>query len=140
MCHPEVPEGQPTPRVTTEEVAVPVGDGPPMPAMLALPDAGPAPAVLVISDIYGRGPFYESLAARLAAAGFEALLPDFFFRVGPLAERTREAAFARRAGLDESRSLEDIRAALHWLRDRPGHTGRIGTVGFCMGGTFALDL
>jgi dienelactone hydrolase len=140
MCHPEVPEGQPAPQVRTDEVTIPLPGGEAMPAMLALPEGGPAPAVLVVSDIFGRSPFYESLAARLATAGFEALLPDFFFRVGPLAERTREAAFARRAKLDERGTLDDLRGALAWLRERPGYGGRTGTVGFCMGGTFVLDL
>lgn len=110
--------------------------------MLALPDRaapGSAPAVLVVSDVFGRTPFYESLAARIATAGFEALLPDFFFRVGALPERTREAAMERRERLDEQRSLEDLRGALRWLRGRAAG-GRIGTVGFCMGGTFVLDL
>jgi carboxymethylenebutenolidase len=141
MCHPEVPEGQPTPQVTTQEVGIPVGGGETMPALLALPEGGgPAPAVLVACDVFGRSPFYEGLAARLATAGFEALVPEFFFRQGPLAQRTREAAFARRERLNQQRSLEDLRAALAWLRERPGHAGRIGTVGFCMGGTFVLDL
>jgi carboxymethylenebutenolidase len=140
MCHPEVPEGQPTPRVLTEEVTIPLANGEGMPAMLARPEGGPAPAVLVASDIFGRTPFYESLAARLATAGFEALLPDLFFRVGPLAEMTREAARARRLLLDERGSLADLQAALGWLRGRDGHAGRIGALGFCMGGTFVLDL
>lgn len=110
--------------------------------MLALPDRaapGSAPAVLVVSDVFGRTPFYESLAARIATAGFEALLPDFFFRVGALPERTREAAMERRERLDEQRSLEDLRGALRWLRGRAAG-GRIGTVGFCMGGSYVLHL
>src|SRR5215472_605243 len=98
MCHPEVLPGTRTPEVTRAEVLIPVGGGESMPAMLATPDTGPAPSVLVIADVFGRSPFYEDLAARIATAGFEALLPDFFHRVGPLAERTREAAFARRRG------------------------------------------
>jgi carboxymethylenebutenolidase len=140
MCHPEVPPGSRTPEVARQEVAVPVGGGETMPAMLATPDGGPAPAVLVVSDVYGRSPFYEDLAARIATAGFEALLPDFFFRVGGLAERTLEAARERRQRLDERRTLEDLRAALGWLRARPGFAGRLGAVGFCMGGTFVLHL
>ena len=141
MCHPEVPEGQPTPQVTTLEVDVPVGGGETMPALHALPEGEtPAPAVLIACDVYGRSPFYESLAARVAAAGFEALVPEVFFRQGPLPERTREAAFARRARLDERGAIEDLRAALRWLRDRPGYAGRVGTLGFCMGGTFVLDM
>src|SRR5215472_6453977 len=119
MCHPEVPEGQPTPVVERDEVGIPLPGGAEMPALLARPEEGPGPAVLIAADIFGRTPFYESLAARLASAGFEALLPDFFFRVGPLAEQTREAAIERRKRLDGNGALADLRAALAWLRRRP---------------------
>jgi carboxymethylenebutenolidase len=139
MCHPEVPPGARAPEVTREEVLIPVG-GESMPAVLATPDSGPAPSVLVIADVFGPSPFYEDLAARIATAGFEALLPDFFHRVGPLPERTREAAMARRRLLDEDGAVEDLRAGLRWLRERPGSSGRVGTVGFCMGGTYVLHL
>ena len=140
MCHPEVLPGMRTPEVTRQEIEIPVGSGVTMPAMLATPDDGPAPSVLVISDVFGRSPFYEDLAARVATAGFEALLPDFFHRVGPLPERSREAAMARRQRLDERLALDDLRGALDWLRARPGSVGRIGTVGFCMGGSYVLHL
>jgi dienelactone hydrolase len=140
MCHPEVLPGRRTPDVAREEVLIPVGGGESMAALLATPDDGPAPPVLVIPDIFGRSPFYEDLAARVATAGFEALLPEYFHRVGPLPERTREEAFARRRRLDENGALDDLRAALRWLRERPGYAGRAGTVGFCMGGTYALHL
>jgi dienelactone hydrolase len=140
MCHPEVLPGARTPEVTREEVQVPVGAGGSMPAMLATPDGGTAPSVLVIADVFGRSPFYEDLAARIATAGFEALLPDFFHRVGALPERTREAAMERRKRLDERLALDDLRGALDWLRRRPGSAGRIGTVGFCMGGSYVLHL
>jgi carboxymethylenebutenolidase len=97
--------------------------------------------VLVVTDIYGRSPFYEEIAARLATAGFHALLPDVFFRQGPLAERTREAAFARRGQLDDLQGLADHASAIQWLRGQPGVVGaRVGTLGFCMGGTFVLNL
>lgn len=140
MCHPEVTMGQAAPEVAREEVSIPVASGEEMPALLARPEAERAPAVLVVPDIFGRSPFYEDLAARLASAGFEALVPEYFFRQGSLSERSYEAAFARRGELDERRSLDDLGAALGWLRKRPGYNGRIGTIGCCMGGTFVLDL
>lgn len=140
MCHPEVPEGQEMPRVRTEEVEVPLGGGGQMPALLALPDGAERPGVLIVSDIFGCSPFYENLAARLAQAGFQALLPNYFFRVGGLAEITRDAALERRSRLDERQSLRDLETAAAWLRTRPGAGGRLGTVGFCMGGTLVLDL
>jgi carboxymethylenebutenolidase len=141
MCHPEVPAGHSTPDVDRLEMEVPLPGGGAMPALLTRPAAGAGPAVLIVHDIFGRSPFYESLAARLSTAGFVVLLPDFFFRQGPLVERSRELAFARRAQLDESRALDDLCAALDVLKRQLSVRGeRMGTVGFCMGGTLVLDL
>jgi carboxymethylenebutenolidase len=149
MCHADAPS-TPSPAAVTEEVAIALPTGEELPALYAHAAAGPdgdpvpeagRPAVLIVHDIYGRTPFYEDLAARLAGAGFHALLPDGFFRQGPLAERTREAAFARRAKLDDLRALADFSAAADWLRARPEAAGaRTGTIGFCMGGTLVLNL
>ncbi len=139
MCHPEVPEGTTPPDVRTEEGAIPVAGGA-MPALIAFPDRTPAPAVLVINDVFGRSPFYEHLAGRLAQAGFLAATPEFFFREGPLPEPTREAALARAKRLDFSRTVDDISAATGWLRERGDTAGAVGTIGFCMGGTMVLLL
>src|SRR5215207_5149809 len=112
MCHREVPAGQPVPEVVRQEMEVASPGGGSMPALLTRPESGTGPAVLIVHDIFGRSPFYESLAARLSAAGFIALLPDFFFRQGQLAERSLELAFARRAKLDEVAALDDLSAAV----------------------------
>src|SRR5438270_11277547 len=140
MCHPEVPAGTRPPDVRTEEVAIDVGAGEKMPALLALPERTPAPAVLVVNDVFGRSEFYEHLTRRLAQAGFVGLDPEFFFREGALPEPTREAAMARRPKLDEARTLVDLGAAIDRLRARTDVNGKIGTIGFCMGGTFVLGL
>jgi dienelactone hydrolase len=142
MCHPEVPPGHVMPEVAREEVSVPASDGEPMPALLVSPERASHSAVLVIADVYGRSPFYEDLAARLGTAGFTALLPEYFFREGPLEDRSTEAAMARRAKLSERRSLEDLNAAIEWLRERIGTPSgaATGTVGCCMGGTLVLHL
>jgi carboxymethylenebutenolidase len=141
MCHPEVPAGQATPEVVREETPVPLPGGEMMPALLTRPVDGTGPGVLIVHDIFGRSPFYESLAARLSTAGFVVLLPDYFFRQGPLPERSRELAFSRRAQLDELHALDDLNASLDLLKRQSGVRGeRLGTVGFCMGGTLALDL
>ncbi len=140
MCHPDAPSTpSPSPHAL-REVRVPLAGGEELPALYAHPDRG-GPGVLVVADIYGRSAFYEDLAARLAVAGFHALLPDYFFRQGPLAEQTREVAFARRRQLDDLRALADHGTAIDWLRGQPGVVGgRTGTIGFCMGGTFVLNL
>lgn len=141
MCHPEIPEGLPKPDVRTEEVAVGLSGGERMPGLLAVPERTPAPGVLVINDVLGRGPFYEHLTGRLALAGFVALDVEYFFRQGPVPEGDRPAAVARRQKLDQRRTLDDLEAAMGWLLSIPQVSGSVlGTIGFCMGGTFVLDL
>src|SRR5439155_19685662 len=143
MCHPEVPEGQETPVVQQEEVLIPLtrGQGT-MPALVCRPEGVSGPGVLVIGDIMGgRSPFYESLAARLATAGFTALIPEFFFRQGPLSERNLEAARARLGQLNQEQALSDLNAGINWLRSQESVTGDLtGTIGFCLGGTYGLHL
>lgn len=139
MCHPEVPAGAPIPDVRVEDAAIPLEDAS-MPGLVALPERLPAPGILVINDVFGRGPFYDQLARRLAQAGFVAFTPEYFFREGSLPEPTREAAMARAKQLDFKRWGRDMSAAIDWLRARTDVNGTVGTIGFCMGGTQALLL
>ena len=139
MCHPEIPAGQSVPEVKAREVNLTVPTGESMTALLAEPEGPARGAVLVINDVFGRSPFYENLSRRLALAGFTALDPEYFFRQGPLAEQTREAAFERRSRLDNQQALADLNAALDWLQATTGFE-RLGTIGFCMGGTYVLQL
>ena len=136
MCHPEVPPGTPIPDVRVEDATIPVEEGA-MPALLALPSRLPAPGILIINDVFGRSPFYDHLARRLAQAGFAAVTPEYFFREGSLPEPTREAAMARAKQLDFKR----------WGRECPqpwtgypheANERSAGTIGFCMGGTQVL--
>lgn len=123
------------------ERSVPLPAGEQMPAELALPDRGQGPGVVIITDIFGRTPFYQHLGRRLADAGYVSLLPDIFFREGELSEVTREAAFARRDKLDEARALRDMLHAASWLEEHEALVGgRLGLLGFCLGGTLALDM
>src|SRR5215510_9617109 len=62
MCHPDAPTGADSVQdVTTEEIAIPMGDGTSMPAYVAGPaSAPPTGSVIVVGDIHGaRTPFYE---------------------------------------------------------------------------------
>nr|WP_246360779.1 dienelactone hydrolase family protein [Haloechinothrix aidingensis] len=140
MCHPEAVNER-LPGVERHEVGVPLPSGERLPGLCCVPEGGSGPGVLLLSDIYGRTPFYEHLAERLAAEGYVALLPDCFFRLGSLEEVTRDAAFARWERLDEHGALSELEAAVEWLREnsRQG-ISTVGLLGFCLGGTFALDL
>lgn len=140
MCRPEIPAGTVAPNVRMEEVQIPVGGGEFMPATLALPESRSAPAVLVLPDMYGRGPFYDSIARRLAEAGYVALETDYLFREGPIDPPSFDNAMARRARCDGRKALHDQLIALEWLAARSDCDGKLGTLGFCAGGTFVLNL
>ena len=72
--------------------------------------------VLPGGDASGRTPFYDSLARRVAGAGFVALLPDLYFRVDPRVKRDPAAA----AQLDYQQTMQALGAAVDWLRARRG--------------------
>ena len=140
MCHPEVPPGTALPEVDVRDVAIDLDDGR-LPGILALPALTPAPGVLVVNDVFGRSAFYDHLTRRIAQAGFVALDVEYFFRQAPVAADDREGAMKRAQQLDQMGTLDDLDQAVGWLRARPEVSGeRVGTIGFCMGGTLVLDL
>src|SRR5581483_6872841 len=103
---------------------------------VARPDgAGPWPGVVIVHEAYGLADVMRRQADRLAQAGYLALLPDLYSDGGALrcVVRTMRALVA-----GQGRALVDIEAARQWLLAQGDCTGRIGIVGFCMGGAFAL--
>jgi carboxymethylenebutenolidase len=122
------------------ETVFPTSDGT-MPAVLTLPDGaeGPVPGLLMIYEILGMSDEMRRVARDLAAEGYAVLIPDLFARgrVRPLCV----AATMRTMVTGSGAAMDDLEAARRWLADRPEVDGtRLGTIGFCMGGSFALLL
>ena len=104
-------------------------------AYLAVPRGdGPWPGVVVIMDALGLSDDIRQQAELLAAAGYLAFAPDLYSGRGP--KCVVATVKASRTGTGEA--YEQIEAARQWLAARADCTGRIGIVGFCMGGGFAL--
>ncbi len=111
------------------------GGSQPLRAYLAVPDgAGPWPGVVVIHEIMGLDAQTRRHADRLAAAGCLALAVDLFSAGGPGCVVVTLRALRRGAG----RPCIDISTAQLCLRTDPRCTGKVGVIGFCMGGGFAL--
>jgi carboxymethylenebutenolidase len=110
---------------------------PELKAHLALPPVGegPWPAVVVLHESFGLNDDIRQQADRLAAAGYVAVAPDLFTAGG--AWRCIRATF-RAQMKGEGAAFEDIEAVRSWAAARPDCTGRVGVIGFCMGGGFAL--
>jgi carboxymethylenebutenolidase len=106
-------------------------------AYLAVPPTGegPWPAVVVVHEAFGLNDDTRQQADRMAAAGYLAVAPDLFTAGGALrCLRTTFRALMR----GEGAAFGDLEATRVWLRDRADSTGRVGILGFCMGGGFAL--
>jgi carboxymethylenebutenolidase len=108
-------------------------------AYLARPEgAGPFPGIVVIHEAYGLNENMKEIARRFAGQGYVALAVDLF------AGRNRAICMFRFMGgllfnsLNNS-GIHDLKAALTFLSEQPGvDDARLGAVGYCMGGSFAI--
>lgn len=131
-------EPEPEPAITTRDVTFPFG-GQSRAAYFARPAGdGPFPGVVVIHEIVGLNENIRDVTRRLARAGYVALAVDLFaghnrticmFRL--LASQIRNSS--------GSRSVHELRAALSYLAAQPTvDAARLGAIGFCLGGGFAI--
>ena len=101
---------------------------------------GPRPAVVVIQEIFGVNRAMVEVAEGLAANGFYAVVPDLFSQFSPgivLDDRDPEdskRAFELFPRYDVDRGVEDVRATIDAVRTLPGVNGKVGAVGYCLGG------
>ncbi len=114
-----------------------------MDAALVLPEAGSGPGVVVLHEIFGVNAYIRRAAERLAELGYVVLVPDLFWRTDPglALDEHDEESLARGmeavGRLDRQVAVADAIAALAALRGRPEVTGRVGVLGFCLGGALA---
>ncbi|HEX9697640.1 MAG TPA: dienelactone hydrolase family protein [Actinomycetota bacterium] len=95
--------------------------------------AGDGPGIVVIQEWWGLNDQIKGVCDDFAAEGFTALAPDFYH--GSLATEPDEAGKLMMA-LDIDRTAADARGAAAFLAGQTG--GRVGVIGFCMGGQLAL--
>lgn len=97
----------------------------------------PSPGVIVLHDVGGMSRDHRNQADWLAEAGFLALAVDLYY-LGGLLRCIR--GVARDLMAQSGPTFEDVEACRLWLSNYPNCTGKIGVIGFCMGGGFALML
>jgi carboxymethylenebutenolidase len=113
-------------------------------AHVATPTITPAPVVVVIQEIFGVNEGIRKVANDLAMQGFLAVCPDLFWRFEPglqLSEHNeadwkKALDFAGRYDFDAG--VKDIKAAITAFRQFSGSTGKVGVMGFCLGGLMSF--
>jgi carboxymethylenebutenolidase len=98
---------------------------------------------VVIQEIFGVNQVMREITDGLAAQGYLAICPDLFWRIEPGIDITdqTEAEWQRAFGLfnafDPDTGVKDIAATIAAVRQDPGCAGKVGAVGFCLGGLLA---
>jgi carboxymethylenebutenolidase len=125
-----------TPTITTPDGA--------FSAYVARPSAASAPAIVVIQEIFGVNKVMRDICDDLAAQGFVAVCPDLFWRIEPGIDITDQSeaewkrAFELYNAFDVDAGVSDIDATIDAVRQLPGVNGKVGAVGYCLGGLLAF--
>jgi carboxymethylenebutenolidase len=133
-----------------EQVSIHTKDGA-CPTHVFTPDGkGPWPAVIFYMDALAMRPAIIEMATRLSNGGYVVLLPDLFYRFGHYDALKPKEAFASgdlyaiigpmMKTTSNRKAAEDTEAFIAYLDTRSDVAGKIGTVGFCMGGGMALTV
>jgi carboxymethylenebutenolidase len=107
---------------------------------LSTPASGEGPGVVIIQEIFGINPWIRDVTDWYAAQGYIALAPDLFWRMkpgvqlDPTIESQLQEGFGYYQKFDVDKGVGDIQTTIDTLRQIPGCTGKVGNLGFCLGG------
>lgn len=113
-------------------------------AYLAEPEGTPRGAIVVIQEIFGVNEGIRRKCDHMASLGYVAVAPDLFWRLEPGVELDPDVAdeFQQALGLmqrfDQDKGIADIEATIRDARSRLPEGGKVGCVGYCLGGRLAF--
>jgi carboxymethylenebutenolidase len=113
-------------------------------AYAAKPEGEPRAAIIVIQEIFGVNEGIRRKCDHWAQLGYLAIAPDLFWRLQPNVELDPDVPdeFQQALGLmgrfDQEAAIRDIEAAIHTARDQLSAGGKVGCVGYCLGGRLAF--
>jgi carboxymethylenebutenolidase len=123
-------------------IAIRADDGKEFSGYLALPESGRGPGLILIQEIFGVNAQIRATADLFAEEGHVVLAPDLFWRLQPNVDlgydaESRQTAMGYLRRFDVDQGVRDIGAALTALKARPEFEGKVGVIGFCLGGKMA---
>lgn len=129
------------PKIT---ITTPEGDA--FGAYAAMPTSGNGPVVVVIQEIFGVNANMRAVCDWLAGLGYIAVCPDLFYRQAAGIELNDKSDYDMNRAMDlynhfdVQAGLRDLLVTLSHVRQMPGCNGKIGAVGYCLGGKLAYLL
>lgn len=117
-------------------------DGSSFDAWCVLPPSGTGPGLVLCQEIFGVNDTMRSLAQKYAEEGYVVLVPDLFAQIAPHIElgysgRDHDEAFGLLGRFDIDLGMADLAVTVRALRASPATAGKVGVVGYCLGGRLA---
>jgi carboxymethylenebutenolidase len=117
-------------------------DGGEFNAYVARPRAASAPCIVLLQEIFGVNRHMRDVADLYAEEGYLVVVPDLFWRLGPgielgYGDADMQKAFGYYQKFDLAKASDDIIATVEAARRLPGGDGKVGALGFCLGGKLA---
>lgn len=112
-------------------------------AYVARPRTSPAPAVVVLHEVFGVNKDIRQTCRELAEAGFIAIAPELFWRqergvdLNNWSDEEWKKGLALYTAYDRNTGVRDILATARAARQLEGATGKVAVMGFCLGGLMA---
>jgi carboxymethylenebutenolidase len=123
-------------------IDIPTSEGGKFRGYLALPASGKGPGIVLCQEIFGINQYIRDVADYYAEEGYVVLAPDLFWRIKPgidlsYTEDDWKKAFELFQKFDTDKGMQDITASVRALRIRDDVVGKVGAIGFCLGGRLA---
>src|ERR1700734_3169861 len=98
-------------------------------------DEAPRGGVVVIHHMPGYDDGTQEIARRFAAHGYNAIMPNLYWRQAPGAAPDDAAATARaQGGIPDEQLVNDVAGSMAYLKGLPNSNGKTGSIGYCSGG------
>ncbi len=123
-------------------INITASDGGNFEAYLAKPAQGSGPGLILLQEIFGINRYLRDMAENFVEEGYVVLVPDLFWRMKPgivlgYSDEDFGQAFDYYQRFDVDQGIKDTADAIKSLRELPECTGKVGALGYCLGGNLA---
>ncbi len=120
-------------------------DGKQFAGYLSLPPAGRGPGLVIIQEIWGVNAHIQAVADQYASDGYVVIAPDVFWRQQANVNLKYDEADTKQAyhfmqNLDGPNAVADLVSTANALKNLPEVVGKVGSIGYCMGGRLSYHL
>ncbi len=123
-------------------ISIKASDGGEFQAYVARPAKGSGPALILLQEIFGINDYMKDMAHHFAEEGYVAIVPDLFWRQEPgvdlgYSEKDFQKAFGFYQAFDVDQAIKDVQDTITEARGKKYVKGKVGTIGYCLGGLLA---